>query len=105
MVPEHCVNVGPNVGEQRCPNIHTTLPGHCLNIGHCQSTLTALCQRCDFGWNTSLVHRSHNIVWSSTQRCQDVKKYLQMNIATTFGLTLRQHWHQRCDNIATALEH
>ena len=30
--------------------------------------------------------------------------YRQINVATTLGPTLRQHWQQRCGNVATTVE-
>ena len=101
-LPEHCLSVSPQCWERCCHKVHTILPGCCLNNDWHRPMLWQCCG------NTGILVKmqcSHKIVWTSTQRCWDVWKHLQMNVTTNLGLTLRQHWHQRCDNVATTLEH
>ena len=97
----------PNVGERHCPNIHKMLPEHCLNIGQNWPMLWQCCANVGnlvkiqhwYNVHTTLSGHQPNVagmfksfyIWTLRQR--------------TLGPTLRQRWHQSCDNVATMLEH
>ena len=97
---ECCLNVSP-----QCWG--ATLPQHSYIIGtsivQCWYTLlTTWSTLANIGMLVEvqyLCKSSHNIVWMSTQHCWDNNKYLQMNIASSLSLTLRQRWHQRCHSV------
>ena len=95
---QHCLNIvsisAPNVGEQRCHNIHTTLPEGCLKVS----------PQC---WGAILPQHWHNIAWVLSQCWSPM---LGSDIATIFT----QHWYsivtmlvnvgQHCDNIGILVE-
>ena len=93
MFTQHCVNVVSmsvtNVGDQRCHNVHATLPQHWYNFSQCWYNIAKTFTQC-----------CGNV---ASQCCGNIAKCLQVNIVPTLGTNIVTTFAQRFDNVVTTL--